>query len=121
MFHITLGNLGAYDNDGRLRDPSEISFNTGVFDALKTRKMWSGSKYHPNERDIAWVFDLASGKQQGGYPASPFPEAYHAWAVHDGDVGMAMPVPEPASWAVLLAGLAVVLTSASGWRGARRQ
>ena len=121
MFHITLGNLGAYDNDGRLRDPGEISFNTGVFDALKARKIWSGSKYHPNERDIAWVFDFASGKQQGGYPALPFPEAYHAWAVHDGDVGMAMPVPEPASWAVLLAGLAVVLTSASGWRGARRQ
>ena len=105
MFHMTLGNLGAFDTDGRPRNPGETSFNNGVFDNLKARKFWSGSKYRNDLQDIAWVFDFATGKQQGSFTELPFPEAYFAWAVHDGDVGLAVPVPEPAGWASMLLGL----------------
>lgn len=108
MFHVTLGNLGAYDSDGRPRSADEISFNTGVFDNLRARKFWSGSKYRSDLSDIAWVLDFATGKQQGSFTELPFPEAYYAWAVHDGDVGLAAAVPEPAGWAGLLLGLAAV-------------
>jgi hypothetical protein len=108
LFYVTLGNLGAFDTDGRPRGADEISFNTGVFGNLAARKFWSGSKYRSDLQDIAWVFDFASGKQQGSFTELPFPEAYYAWAVHDGDVGLAAPVPEPAGWVSMLLGLAGV-------------
>jgi hypothetical protein len=71
--------------------------------------MWSGSKYRDQLTDIAWVFDFANGQQLASPPVGGLPDAYFAWAVHDGDVGTAMPVPEPAVWASLLAGLAALL------------
>lgn len=105
LFHVTLGNLGAYDAGGKEREASQRTFNTGVFDELKLRKMWSGSKFRADLPDTAWVFDFATGRQLASMKTLGFPDAYHVWAVHDGDVGAAMPVPEPATWATLLAGL----------------
>jgi len=107
MFTVTLGNRGAFDTDGRPRDVWERVFNTGVFDHLKPRTYWSGSRYSSQVNDIAWVFDFSDGKQHGGFsPIPAFPDAYHVWAVHDGDVGAAMsPVPTPPSAVLLAAGL----------------
>lgn len=115
LFYVTLGNLGAFDVDGRPRSAQEISFNTGVFDYLAARKFWSGSKYRGDLQDIAWVFDFGSGKQQGSFTELPFPEAYYAWAVHDGDVGLAAPVPAPAGWVSMLLGL----VGMAAWRHRR--
>lgn len=99
MFTVTLGNRGAFDTDGRQLDVWERRFNTGVFTNLKPRRYWSGSRYATTVDDVAWVFEMADGRQQGGFsPIPAFPDAYHVWAVHDGDVGSAMtPVPEPAA------------------------
>jgi hypothetical protein len=105
MFHVTLGNLGSFDTQGVPRDPAQASFNSGVFGDLAARKFWSGSKYSSSTTDVAWIFNLGNGKQQGSFPTLSFPEAYYAWAVHDGDVGTPLPVPEPAIWATLLMGL----------------
>lgn len=110
LFTVTLGNRGAFDADGNPRAGWERVFNTGVFANLKPRKYWSGSRYSDQNHDIAWVFDFSNGRQQGGFSEyPPFPDAYHVWAVHDGDVGTAMtPVPEPAPAALLTAGLATL-------------
>lgn len=115
MFTVTLGNRGAFDSNGNPRAGWERSFNTGVFANLKPRMYWSGSLYKNDIHDIAWVFDFSNGRQQGGFsPIPAYPDAYHVWAVHDGDVGTAMPVPEPAPLALFAAGLATL-----AWR--RRQ
>jgi hypothetical protein len=107
MFTVTLGNRGAFDSSGNPRASWERTFNTGVFSNLKPRKYWSGSRYSSSVNDVAWVFEMADGKQQGGFsPIPAYPDAYHVWAVHDGDVGSAMtPVPEPAAWMSMAGGV----------------
>lgn len=115
MFAVTLGNRGAFDANGNPRAGWERSFNTGVFTNLRPRVYWSGSLYSDQVHDIAWVFDFSNGRQQGGFsPIPAYPDAYHVWAVHDGDVGQAMPVPEPAPLALFAAGLVTL-----AWRRRR--
>ena len=64
---------------------------------------WSGTAYAPNPADgSAWNFITYSGYQ---YINLQYAE-YYAWAVRDGDV--AAPIPEPETYAMLLAGLGLL-------------
>jgi hypothetical protein len=75
--------------------------NTGSFEGLRS-DYWLGTEYAP-QSDYAWVFGLDGGVQDA------FSKGNGAWAlaVRDGDV-LVSPVPEPETYALMLAGLALV-------------
>jgi Protein of unknown function (DUF1566)/PEP-CTERM motif len=60
---------------------------------------WSGTEYAPDP-DFAWSFQTAIGYQDHFYAKDT---GLYAMAVADGDIGM---VPEPGTYALMLAGLA---------------
>ena len=71
------------------------------FSNLVHGNYWS-SKNHPVDVDQAGAFDFSDGNNDYGLKAEPYGAG---WAVHDGDV---LPVPEPHSATLLLAGLALL-------------
>ncbi len=94
MFYDTLGNLAYLDTSGKVQSNNGLK-NTGLFENVVSNYYWSGLEYAPNTDD-AWVFDFASGKQNGYWKNGGVP--IYAWAVHDGDIGAATaPVPLPAA------------------------
>ena len=70
------------------------------------------SGFNTFDSELSLLDDKVGGR-------NPFLPGAHAWAVHDGDVTSAAisPVPEPSSYALMLAGLAVV----AGMLRSRRQ
>ncbi|MCV2357622.1 PEP-CTERM sorting domain-containing protein [Paucibacter sp. TC2R-5] len=96
LFYQTLGNKGRPDDHRGLT-------NTGDFKNLQPNFYWSGTEYAPNSF-YAWYFDTHTGEQNVD---AKF-ETYYALAVHDGKIGSAMAVPEPETYALMLAGLAAV-------------
>jgi len=74
--------------------------NVGPFAGIR-QAYWTGLGYAPDASG-AWGFVMTQGGQ-GWDPKSK--EIAGAWAVHVGDVAA---VPEPGTWALLLAGLAVL-------------
>ena len=93
LYYATLGNVG-YPSAGYGLT------NTGPFKNLFGSVYWSstGTSTDPSQ---AWVFGFFGGDQ------GPNPKTYSLWAepVHDGDVGVAVAVPEPAGVVLMLAGL----------------
>ena len=79
-------------------DPGSILVET--ITGLLPVDMWSATGYAQNSPD-AWVFSMLSGSQD----AFNKTETRYAWAVRDGDVAA---VPEPETYAMLLAGLGLV-------------
>ena len=116
MYYVNLGNQGYADTSGvpqsgygLVDDPLNPN-DESLFANLKLYPYWSGTEYAPNAND-AWHFGLATGDQ--GADGKDF--AFNAWAVRSGDV--AAPVPEPETYALLLAGLGVVGMAARRRRG----
>ena len=110
MFHVNLGNLSQYDTAGSARPGLSGTdwglVNRGPFIQLVNDVYWTGVEYEPNMGE-AWAFHVYAGAQTSlpkGYPLL-------AWAVHDGDIGVAV-VPEPASAILLLLGMSVHLPCA---------
>ncbi len=94
LYYVTLGNIG-YPDAGY--GPS----NMGLF--RNAVESWYWFRTLSTNRGGAWFFDWGDGSQDGvGYTAKQ-----HAWAVHDGDVAPP-PIPEPATWLLTAAGLAVL-------------
>lgn len=92
-----------------------------LFENIQAGGYWSGTAYELNGVEY-WQFDFGGGYQAhnfvyqdlgGEYPMENlyYPEMY-AWAIRDGDVAA---VPEAETYALMLAGLALV-----GWRVHRR-
>ena len=87
--------------------------NTGPFSDL-SGVYWSGAELPPGVGTDAAVFFVFSSDAQvgiwdsdvGGQLAFSKDGRIHAWAVHDGDVGS--PIPEPETYALMLAGLGVL-------------
>ena len=90
LWHIELGNT----------DGSPI--NTGNFQNLLIERYWSGTEFE-SYPDQAMAFSM-SGVQY----SSPKHEAYYALAVHPGDVPA---VPEPETYALMLAGLGTLIAA----------
>jgi hypothetical protein len=68
---------------------------------LQSYAYWSGTAYAPDPTYYAWPFDT-----DGGYQGHRNQDSeYYAWAVRPGDVA---PVPEPETYAMLLAGLGLL-------------
>jgi PEP-CTERM motif len=104
MFHVTLGNKAAYDDLGNSQSDSGLT-NPGQFSNLYSTRY--AAQTYPQGFGFAWFFNTYDGSQD----AYTMNASSLAWVVHRGDVGVAMPVPEPQTYALILAGLAVVLVA----------
>ena len=89
--------------------------NTGPFKSLQLSVYWSGTEYAPIP-DYAWYFDITTGGQH----ARDKNDYLGALALRPGDLLVAgpVPVPEPETYAMLLAGLGLL---AAMLRRRRRQ
>lgn len=105
MAHMYLTTLG---NPSHHNGPASIIENSGPFANLRDYGYWfsqgySVDIYAPQNGpldEFAWRFSFAAGRQDDLSKQA----LLYAWAVHDGDV-MAAPVPEPQTYALMLAGL----------------
>ena len=108
LYFVDLGNKSKFDVNGFYRgDPAGVNWglaNTGPFINIQNRYWFAtfSGQYGP---DGAWGFDTSDGSQgplAGG-------NALFAWAVRDGDVAsLAAPIPEPETYAMMLAGLGLL-------------
>jgi len=101
MSYNTLGNLAYFDVSGAGPQTNWGLSNTGPFSSLIpcncNYRFWSAtdSANDPSFGDVAFYFDFGIGYQGDGATKNV---AMNAWAVHDGDIGVAVvPVP-PALW-----------------------
>jgi hypothetical protein len=72
--------------------------------ALQSYVYWSGSAYAPFPASVAWGF----GTDYGGQSSRSQDYEFLAWAVRPGDVAAVAAVPEPETYAMLLAGLGLL-------------
>lgn len=111
MYQVTLRNLAYYDPSGNGPQSGWGLTNTGPFSNLQSSRYWYGVAYTPPANDPwsindAWIFLSENGHQLDSEKANGF----YAWAVRSGDVATA--VPEPQTYALALAGLAVAVRAA---------
>lgn len=99
MYSSILGNKGAYDASGRFQSDFGLK-NSSPFSNIQSYKYWYGVQ---SFNDSGWSFDMGSGFQSDFLKN----EFFYAWAVRSGDVAAAV-VPEPQTYALALAGLAVL-------------
>ena len=120
MYYINLGLKGTFSPEGVYQADSGVlgnatwggQANVGLVKNLdSTGGYWSGTVCapHPCPADRAWGFGL--GGFQRDYSQS---DNLYAWAVRPGDVPL---VPEPETYAMLLAGLALMGTVSRRRRG----
>lgn len=101
MFYVNLGNQGAFDLAGAPTacHPNTCLVNAGPFVNLMPEQYYTASP--------AWFVPYFRMFDGGQYGDNGIAE-YRAWAVHDGDIGVAVVVPEPGTWALMLAGVAAL-------------
>lgn len=114
MYYQNLGLKGAVSASGASQANFGIFGNgtkggqndVGLIKNLQSYSYWSGTASGPTYTVSAWVFDAAFGFQHLYYQSN----LLAAWAVRDGDVAA---VPEPETYAMLLAGLGLIGVAAS--------
>jgi hypothetical protein len=113
MYCVTLGDFGPC-NPLTTTGPGTWGFtNTGPFSNLLSEWFWTGTAAGPNTA-WAWAADPISA-----YHTADFVGGHDiAWAVHSGDIAAA--VPEPSTYALMLAGLAGLCVARRRARAARR-
>lgn len=117
MYYVNLGLMGAVNPDGTIRTDWGIHGNgttggqadVGLVKNLQSGTYWVGVEYAPSPLS-AWAFSDAGAQTAGGKDLFNF----NAWAVRPGDV--AAPIPEPQTYALMLAGLGMM-----GWAARRRR
>jgi hypothetical protein len=104
LFFSTLGNKSYVDTSGNQPQSGWGLTNTGSFQNMQSYVYWLGTGYAPNFGS-AWFFGTNGGFQNTGGE----PQQLYAMAVHSGDVAsLVTPVPEPETYAMLLAGLGLI-------------
>jgi hypothetical protein len=110
MYYVNLGLKGFFSPAGALQPDGGI-FPNGTYGAqadvglvknLHSDVYWSGTAYAPDSANYAWVFGTIDGFQGD----SGLYHEFYTWAVRPGDVAAAM--PEPETYAMLLAGLGLL-------------
>ena len=109
LFYEELGNKAFYDTSGNGSQSGWGLTNTGPFTNLQATNYWSATSLPPGT-GLAWDFTFYGGGQHASDKAS----GYYALAVSPGDVGA---VPEADTWAMLLAGLALIGAATRRRRG----
>ncbi len=122
MYMTTLANVSTsgftdtYGNGPGLSAP--LLDNTGPFSNLQAFGYWFSLDYAVDpwtgvaSTDEAWRYSFYAGRQDnlGLQDSQGNNTLLFAWAVHEGDVGqVAAPVPEPETYALMLAGLAMMV------------
>lgn len=97
LFFDTLGNKAYLDMNGHPQSGWGLT-HTGPFQNFQSYLYWSGTEYAPST-DVAWNFSTSYGSQGAYYKSG----GAYALVVRSGDVAAA--VPEPETYALLLAGL----------------
>ena len=100
LFYTELGNKGIYSTT-RIFQSDYGLVNTGPFTNFQANGYWSGTEYAPDAKN-AWFFATRFGNQD----ISSKTNFMYALAVRSGNV--AAPVPEPETYALLLAGLGLM-------------
>jgi hypothetical protein len=109
MYYVNLGLKAWYSPAGIYQSNYGVFGNgtvggqadVGLVKNLQAYTYWSGTGYAPTPNDAGMDFHFYDGAQNySGYDFN-----LYAWAVRDGDVS---PVPEPETFALLLAGLGLV-------------
>ncbi len=99
LYHYSLGNTSAYE-------AGAINYglnNVGPFEYLhEGHGYWSATELPSHAADVAFYFHFAGGGQAIGGKAY----FHYAMGVRDGDV--AAPIPEPETYAMMLAGLGLL-------------
>ena len=107
LYYNTLNNKGycpVSPNCAPAPQPGWGLINTAPFSNLQAGVYWSGTEYGAlNLPGRSWNFYFNYGIQD----AAPQYNYLYALAVSEGDIGVAMAVPEVDTWAMLLAGLAM--------------
>ena len=107
LWYDTLGNKAQFDASGSAPQAGWGFTNRGDFKLLQSGAYWLGLDYAPNQLN-AWHFYTTNGYQgDGGAKTDPL----YALAVRAGDV-LTTPVPEPETYALMVAGLSVVVAAA---------
>ncbi|MCV2360001.1 PEPxxWA-CTERM sorting domain-containing protein [Paucibacter sp. TC2R-5] len=107
LFFQSLGNKSYYIPGTTTVQTGYGLTNTGNFQTLwQPGVYWAFQKDFP-DMDVAWIFDTEYGMQQFKGFGKNDPLLY-ALAVRDGDVTEAVPVPEPQTYALMLAGLGLM-------------
>ena len=101
LFVTQLGNKAGESVLNQTGDTAEQIANLALFSNVQSGAYWSGTEYTPGPVS-AWVFYTYIGYQDYDFKSS----ALYAVAVRPGDVAA---VPEPQTYAMLMAGLAAVL------------
>jgi hypothetical protein len=113
MYYQNLGLKGANSPSGVFQPNFGIygngitggQANVGLVNNLQSNVYWSGTAYAPDPANIAWTFDTYNGLQDIYYHAS----AMAVWGVRAGTAAdIAATVPEPESYAMLLAGIGLM-------------
>lgn len=107
MGHMFYNNLGAAAGGSILAGTDTA--NLALFTNLQSDVYWSGTVFAPFPVDLAWAFGTFNGSQGSTSQNNEF----YAWAVRPGDVAAA--IPEPETYAMLLAGLGL-LGGVAKWR-----
>lgn len=99
LYYNTLGNVAICDPTTSTttceNNPEFSQPNTGLFSNFGQGDYWSATTYAIGLPDNAWRFDMFYGNQSVSTKSGP---NNRAWAVHDGDIGVAV-VPLPgAAW-----------------------
>ncbi len=90
MYYVNLANLGQCDPGVPwcTQQPGFGLRNTGPFSNIQSGFYRSGTEYGASQ---AWDFSFLSGLQGVSYKSA----LEDAWPVHDGDIGVPVPAPQP--------------------------
>jgi hypothetical protein len=121
MYYVNLGLKGVLSPAGAYQPDYGVhgngteggQANVGLVKNLQSFVYWSGTVYEPEPAigPHAWDFYTSDGAQCAEYQ----PDEFYAWAVRPGDVAT-VAVPEPETYAMLLAGLGLLGVGAKRWR-----